>query len=80
MRMRELQMLVSRFEIIKWQRSLFMEINAIERKAIDIKFKFPKRNVACPRCGKPLRYIATDSAEQVKCESNNCIKVTIRGI
>ena len=57
-----------------------MAINATERKVVDIKFKFPKRDVVCPRCGKPLRYIATDSAEQVKCDSNNCIRVTIRGI
>lgn len=51
-----------------------------EREAVDRKFDNPKSIVKCPRCGAELKYEKYPTAASVKCESQGCIKVTIRGI
>lgn len=57
-----------------------MALNSKERKIVDEKFENPNKSIKCPKCGKPLIYSSFDSAEQVKCPTAGCVKVTLRGI
>lgn len=55
------------------------EIEALEKKAEN-----PTIYVKCPRCGKELKYIPYSSSGQlyaveIRCETENCIKNTLRG-
>ena len=51
-----------------------------ERKRVDEKFNNPTKKVLCPRCGKELEFTQRGSSCQVRCPSEDCIVVTIRGI
>ena len=53
--------------------------------SVQKKLKDPKANVRCPKCGKQLRYQAHIyngyiNAEEVWCETDNCLHVTMRGL
>lgn len=37
-------------------------------------------NVTCPKCGKKLEIIGNTSAYVVKCQTDNCLKESFRGI
>lgn len=51
-----------------------------ENKAIDQKFENPNRVIKCPRCGALLEYKKYQTASQVKCQTEGCIQVSLRGI
>lgn len=50
------------------------ELDALEKKAMS-----PNDVVVCPRCGKKLIISKFGNSYEVKCESENCIKETVRG-
>ena len=51
------------------------EIRALEKKEM-----FPRKEVKCPRCGKFLDYHSFGNSCEIKCETENCLKMIIRGI
>ena len=51
-----------------------------ERKSVDEKFNNPTKKVLCPRCGKELEFTQRGSSCEVKCVTEGCIEVNIRGI
>lgn len=51
-----------------------------EREALDKKVEFPNSKVVCPRCGKELTYRTVGNSYEVKCPTENCIKLTSRGL
>lgn len=57
-----------------------MVLSKEERKEVDKKFENPKLVIKCPRCGAILEYIEFPTAEQVKCPTEGCIQVSLRGI
>lgn len=48
--------------------------------AIESKINNPEEVVYCPRCGKELMYRSVGNSVEVKCDSLDCIKASIRGI
>ena len=50
------------------------ELDALEKKAMS-----PNNVVICPRCGKEIVFTKIGNSYEVKCESENCIKETVRG-
>lgn len=57
-----------------------MEMNNVERAALNKKLDDPKAKVKCPRCGSLIEYQKFDSATLVKCPTEGCIKKSLRGI
>lgn len=57
-----------------------MALSEKERAAVDKKIENPQKYVKCPRCGEEIRYTKLDSAVVVKCVTDGCIKVGLRGI
>lgn len=57
-----------------------MVMNEQDEKAIYEKLEHPEQKVICPRCGKELIYRKIGNSSTVKCQSNDCIDVTVRGI
>ncbi|MCM1440363.1 MAG: hypothetical protein NC131_14335 [Roseburia sp.] len=51
------------------------ELAALEQKA-----KTPDSKVVCPRCGKELTYRAVGNSYEVKCPTEGCISLTVRGL
>ena len=51
-----------------------------EIKALDQKEANPTEVVICPRCGKPLQYFDFVNGYQIKCETKECLSLTVRGI
>ncbi len=51
-----------------------------ERKALREKEMNTEKTVHCPRCGKELEYIEYGNSYVVTCHTENCLKVTSRGI
>ncbi len=51
-----------------------------ELKALDQKACNPQEKVMCPRCGKELTYRSVGNSYEVKCPTENCIKLTCRGL
>lgn len=52
----------------------------IYEDAVTEKFEHPDREVLCPRCGKHLNYRRIGNSVEVKCETENCLVDTIRGL
>ena len=51
------------------------ELAALEQKA-----KTPESKVLCPRCGNELAYREAGSSYEVKCPTEGCISLTVRGL
>lgn len=51
-----------------------------EYEAMDEKAENPQKDVFCPRCGGKLKYYEHGNSYEVKCETENCIKMTLRGL
>ena len=49
-------------------------------KATDDFFDTSYTELVCPRCGNKLSFSKKDSSFQIKCKSDDCIKMTTRGI
>lgn len=59
-----------------------MELNQTkkENEALEYKMDHPQAEVKCPRCGKMLIYHSFGASCEVKCENNNCLHATLRGL
>ena len=57
-----------------------MALSEKERAAVDKKIENPQKQVKCPRCGAEIKYTKYDTAILVKCSTDGCIKVGLRGI
>ncbi|WP_160680439.1 hypothetical protein [Clostridium sp. C8-1-8] len=42
--------------------------------------RYGNTNLNCPRCGSKLIYEDYGSAHIIRCEKENCIKITYRGL
>ena len=51
------------------------EIRAMREKRLH-----PQARVLCPRCGKELQYREVENSCEVKCQTKDCVKMTVRGI
>ncbi len=51
-----------------------------EWTALHQKERNPQDKVICPRCGKELTYRSVGNSYEVKCPTENCIKLTCRGL
>ena len=51
-----------------------------EWDALDKKIEHPESVVYCPRCGKELAFRSVGNSYEVKCQTENCIKETVRGL
>ena len=51
------------------------EIPAMREKRVH-----PRARVLCPRCGQELLYREVGNSCEVKCQTQDCIKMTVRGI
>jgi hypothetical protein len=58
----------------------YKEYTAKDNQALDTKMEHPELEVACPRCGKPLRYHEGSSYCEVRCETPDCLRDVLRGI
>lgn len=57
-----------------------MKYNEEENKAIDEKMEHPEKKVMCPKCGKELIYREVGNSCEVKCQTDGCLKATVRGL
>lgn len=57
-----------------------MDMTKAEKEALIKKMDNPEIKVACPRCGKNIIYKKIGNSIIVKCESNNCIEGSLRGM
>lgn len=57
-----------------------MDMTKNEYNAIENKMKNPNDKVMCPRCGKELIYKKYGNSISVKCETEECISESIRGL
>ena len=55
-------------------------LSKAEIAAIDKKLSNPNTEVLCPRCGGKLLFTEYGNSAEVKCETKNCIKGTVRGL
>ena len=51
-----------------------------ERKALQEKEENPSKEVRCPRCGGVISYREVGTSYTVYCETDGCIKMSVRGI
>ena len=51
------------------------EWQALDKKAMD-----PTAEVICPRCGNSLEYRSAGNSYEVKCQTPNCIRDSVRGL
>lgn len=51
-----------------------------ERDALYKKAENPDAKILCPRCGGELLYKSVGASYQVKCETDGCLKLTVRGL
>ena len=57
------------------------EIQNIAKQIIEQRLKNkPDINITCPRCGEQMILDEVGSSHSVKCENENCIEYTARGI
>ena len=54
--------------------------NETELKALTQKENNPNQTVFCPRCGKNLNYREIGNSYEIKCSTENCLKLTVRGL
>lgn len=52
----------------------------IESEALHEKMNHPDKFVRCPRCGNEIIHIAYPTADEYKCKTDGCIKMSVRGI
>jgi hypothetical protein len=64
-----------------------MDTNKITREeynfaeeAYDEYLRDGKTNKKCPRCGSDFVFITVESGYTLKCKTENCFSVTVRGI
>ncbi len=57
-----------------------MDMTKAEKEALIKKMDNPEIKVACPRCGKNIIYKKIGNSIIVKCESDNCIEGSLRGL
>ena len=57
-----------------------MDISVKEKDALMKKAENRKESVLCPRCGKPLEYREVGASYEVKCPTEGCIKMAVRGL
>ena len=51
-----------------------------EIQAMEAKIRNPYTDVICPRCGRRLECHVWATAVEVRCETENCLLGSIRGI
>ena len=51
-----------------------------EWDALDKKMETPEEIVHCPRCGNEITFRAVGNSCEVKCQTDGCIKETVRGL
>ena len=52
----------------------------LEYLAFREKESNPDKKILCPRCGKELQYREAGKSYEIKCSTDGCIKMTLRGI
>ena len=52
----------------------------LEYKALETKERNPTETVICPRCGKELLYREVGNSYEIKCLTEVCLKMTVRGL
>lgn len=59
-----------------------MGIRYSEKELEILYYKAKHKNgiVKCPRCGKELIYKEAGNSYEVKCPTNECLKMTVRGL
>ena len=57
-----------------------MELSDKEKTALREKLDHSKKEVICPRCGKPLVYVLRGNSESAECPREGCIFAGIRGL
>lgn len=57
-----------------------MAYNDKEREALYEKAENSTAKVLCPRCGAELGYREVGNSYEVKCPTDNCLKLTVRGL
>jgi DNA-directed RNA polymerase subunit RPC12/RpoP len=57
-----------------------IEFTETEIQAMEAKIQNPKEIVICPRCGGRLLFREWPTAVEVRCETENCLHGSIRGI
>lgn len=51
------------------------DLSALHKKEMD-----PEAQIFCPRCGEELEFRSVGSSYEVKCPTDGCIKLTVRGV
>ena len=52
----------------------------LESRALERKEANPTETVVCPRCGKELLYRESGNSYEIRCQTEGCLKMTIRGL
>lgn len=51
-----------------------------ELKVIEQKELQPHKTVLCPRCHKELIFRSVGNSYEIKCQTDGCIKYSVRGL
>ncbi len=51
------------------------ELEALEKKEMS-----PESKVICPRCGKELGFRSVGNSYEIKCPTEGCISLAVRGL
>ena len=57
-----------------------MDFTELEILAMHEKELNPQSIVHCPRCGRELQYREVGNSYEVKCQTEGCLKMTVRGL
>lgn len=57
-----------------------MKITEKELAILERKAEKPDLLVVCPRCGAKLIFSESKTSYRVKCEKDNCLQMTVRGL
>lgn len=55
------------------------ELDIVDKASEELD-RLGETSIVCPRCGTPLHQEINGPGTVIKCETNNCIRITYRGI